>query len=63
MDNTNSKDKKQPMSDEELAKISGGHGRREVFSNACPYCYKDFGIYSQERIEAHLKHCPLNPNK
>ena len=53
MDNT---DKKQPMSDEELAKISGGYGTPD--NCACPFCGREFGL----RIAGHMIKCPMNPS-
>lgn len=54
MDNT----KKQPMSDEELAKISGGAHFIPINGDECPYCGDRFGL----RIAGYVSRCPMNPN-
>ena len=57
MDNT---DKKQPMTDEELSKISGG-GVQECTrkSGRCPYC----GMPLQPVLDdGHPDRCFMNPN-
>ena len=53
MNNTN---EKQPMSDEELAKISGGYGTPD--SCVCPFCGREFGF----RVAGHIIKCPKNPD-
>ena len=62
MDNT---DKKQPMSDEELSKISGGSSKKhEATQTSCPYCFKDFGmLITPQRLETHISVCNKNPNR
>ena len=54
MDNT---DKKQPMSDEELAKISGGAHFIPIKDNECPYCGDRYGF----KLAEHIPKCPMNP--
>ena len=56
----NNTDKKQPMTDEELAKISGGlRLTNNTLHPHCPYCHKAIGPLG---AESHIEMCVLNPN-
>ena len=57
--------KKQTMSDEELAGISGGADvpSSNISTRACPFCHNNnFGRgFSGEELKHHMATCPKNP--
>ena len=61
MNNTNGKDKKQPMSDEELSKISGGIDRISIIGEKeCPYCGHSYNPSNMFDFD-HPEKCSANP--